>query len=340
MKKLIIRTILAASLSIGILFGVALVLWLLPVKDYSAWRPAAGDDPDIVSLIAMGDQGRGDYRQRRVAAMLESACRTLPELEFIQTLGDNFYNNGVASVDDPLWSERFEDMYDTPCLMHLDFYAALGNHDYGLNPGAQVEYAQREYGSGRWKMPATSYVHRHGRSDGRDLVTIVVLDTNQPLEPQLELIRNAFADPDASIWRVVAAHHNVRTYSQEYAEDKRFLEGLLPTMRASDVHFYVSGHSHNLQLIEFTGEPLYVIAGGGGRAPRSVNMAEPDKQRLALRSLGFAAMTFGPDTVHIRYAATNGNLFSLMQHHSHEFTVSRHCMTAHAQPCITRYQTR
>lgn len=340
LKKVIIRAILVTCLSIGILFGVALTLWLLPIKDFSAWRPSAEEDPETVTMIAMGDQGRGDYRQRRVAALLEAVCRDLPELDFIQTLGDNFYFDGVASVDDPLWAERFEDMYDTPCLAQQDFYAALGNHDYGLSPQAQVDYAQGGYGSGRWRMPARYYVHRHGTSTGRDLVTVVVLDTNQPLEAQLALIRDTFADSEASVWRVVAAHHNIRTYSEEYADDRRFLEALLPTLRAFDVHFYVSGHSHNLQLIEFTGEPLYIIAGGGGRAPRSVQPADPAVQKLALRSLGFAALTFRPDAVYITYAATSGSFLSLMQHDTYEFSVTRRCMNTHARPCIMQSTQR
>ena len=48
--------------------------------------------------------------------------------DFILTLGDNFYEDGVASVDDPQWKTKFEDVYDAKSLV-VPIYASLGNHD-------------------------------------------------------------------------------------------------------------------------------------------------------------------------------------------------------------------
>lgn len=68
-------------------------------------------------------------------------------IEFIISVGDNFYTNGVASVDDPMWKTSFEDIYKGANLF-IDWYPVLGNHDYRGNPQAQIDYSKR---SRRWK---------------------------------------------------------------------------------------------------------------------------------------------------------------------------------------------
>ena len=50
-----------------------------------------------------------------------------PGFGFVVLLGDNFYEDGVASVDDPQWQTKFEDPYAN---IDLPFYAVLGNHDH------------------------------------------------------------------------------------------------------------------------------------------------------------------------------------------------------------------
>ena len=116
------------------LLVLAAVMRALPFKDTSPFHRAGPVSPHTVSIIAFGDQGSADYRQRRGAALLESACRSTPDLAFIQTLGDNFYFKGVKSVDDPLWQTAFQSIYNTPCLVNTTFHALLGNHDEEGDP--------------------------------------------------------------------------------------------------------------------------------------------------------------------------------------------------------------
>jgi len=48
--------------------------------------------------------------------------------------GDNFYENGVDSVDDPLWNTRYCSVYTDPALLDVPWYAILGTSSILLPP--------------------------------------------------------------------------------------------------------------------------------------------------------------------------------------------------------------
>jgi hypothetical protein len=65
------------------------------------------DDSDV-DLLILGDWGRnGHYAQRSVAKWMDIASHYL-DAEMVVTTGDNFYDNGVASIDDPIWNTSFD----------------------------------------------------------------------------------------------------------------------------------------------------------------------------------------------------------------------------------------
>ena len=96
------------------------------------------------SFLAFGDWGRdGAQHQRDVAVQMGKAAAELG-CRFIASVGDNFYENGVQSVDDPQWKTSFENIYTDPALQ-VPWYAVLGNHDYKGNPQAQIDYAPAQH---------------------------------------------------------------------------------------------------------------------------------------------------------------------------------------------------
>ena len=321
------KTLLVSVALIALLLALAFVMRTLPFKDTSPFERTHTASPSSVSIIAFGDQGSGDYRQRRVAALLESACRATPDLAFIQTLGDNFYFKGVKSLKDPLWHKALQSIYNTPCLVNTPFHAILGNHDEEGDPAVQIAYTSHDPGPVKWFMPDYTYVSHAGTAaDGRPLVTIVSIDTSMPMKDQIALIDKTFAKPANSVWRIVAGHHNVRTDSAKYHGKEHLRGELLPALERNHVDFYLSGHSHNLQLIEHRGEPVYVIAGGGGKHPRPVLTNTNNKALLARQSLGFAKLSFSPKSASIDFTATSGNLFSTFAVEHYRYTVSRACL--------------
>ncbi|XOV88103.1 MAG: metallophosphoesterase [Pseudomonadota bacterium] len=301
---------------------LAAVMWLLPFKDMSPLAPPEATAP---GFIVLGDWGEGDYRQRRVAALMEHACRA-GGVDFIQSVGDNFYPDGVQSPEDPFWQTHFEAIYDSTCLAQLPFYAAFGNHDYGGKPDAQLEYALAH--PNRWKMPGAWYVHRHG------LFTIAVLDTNQSIEAQRQFLHEAFTG-DTSSWRIVAGHHNVRTLSAKYHDDVRLQQAILEDLKALGVHFYLSGHSHNLQLLAYPGEPLYVVSGGGGKSPRGM-LADSQAPFLAVKN-GFAALQFTDTEALVSFTVTSGEFLTSFASETVRFSIDRACLSQVTGPeCIRR----
>ena len=67
-----------------------------------------------LNFLILGDWGRnGEKDQTDVAAQMAIAAKEL-DAKFIFAVGDNFYENGVKSVDDPQWQSSFEKVYSAP----------------------------------------------------------------------------------------------------------------------------------------------------------------------------------------------------------------------------------
>ena len=68
------------------------------------------DEEVTVNFLVLSDWGRcGDAIQRAVAdGMATVAATDAPE--FVIACGDNFYEAGVESVDDPHWQASFENV--------------------------------------------------------------------------------------------------------------------------------------------------------------------------------------------------------------------------------------
>src|SRR5665213_3599687 len=67
--------------------------------------------PGGLNFLVFGDWGRkGESDQMEVAAQTTKAAQDI-SAKFIISVGDNFYENGVISVDDPQWQASFENVY-------------------------------------------------------------------------------------------------------------------------------------------------------------------------------------------------------------------------------------
>jgi tartrate-resistant acid phosphatase type 5 len=50
--------------------------------------------------------------------------------DFIFSMGDNFYNEGVTSPTDPRFDSSWKNVYNQPSLANLVWYQSIGNHDH------------------------------------------------------------------------------------------------------------------------------------------------------------------------------------------------------------------
>ena len=78
----------------------------------------------------------------------------LKEVKFIIGLGDNFYYEGVKSVEDPRFCSTFEHVYTSPALKAATWYMIAGNHDHASNVSAQIAYTKISH---RWHFPDFFY---------------------------------------------------------------------------------------------------------------------------------------------------------------------------------------
>ncbi|MBV9673249.1 MAG: metallophosphoesterase, partial [Verrucomicrobia bacterium] len=108
-------------------------------------------DDRALKFLVIGDWGRqGQIDQIGVARQLLKTTQKR-KCNFVISVGDNFYENGVQTPEDPQWQTSFENVYGD---LRLPWYAILGNHDYRGKPDAQLQYAINHP---NWRMPARYY---------------------------------------------------------------------------------------------------------------------------------------------------------------------------------------
>jgi acid phosphatase len=257
-----------------------------------------------VAFMAIGDWGRqGEPHQRAVAEEMGRLADQIGS-RFTLALGDNFYDSGVQSVDDPLWRESFEDVYTSPALQHR-WYALLGNHDYKGDPQAQIDYSQK---SRRWTMPARYYVI-HGASIGAPNADLFMLDTapllpgyrkepagtavhhvhDQDPQTQYAWLDKALAQSQAE-WKIVFGHHPIFS-GGKHGDSDDLIVNLLPILKRHGVQAYVCGHDHDMQHIHKAG--MHFIATGCGSTVRPVGSVEGT--RFALSRSGLSLWRLGAE---------------------------------------------
>jgi hypothetical protein len=245
-------------------------------------------------FVAMGDTGTGEADQLAVAARLKTWCAE-HGCDFVLLLGDNLYDAGADSVDDPVWQSEFEVPYAD---VDLPFYPVLGNHDYGgrligiefgglgneFDKGP-VEIAYSAHSS-KWRLPAPQHTLRQGP------VGIVLFDTNSILWGNTEngdaeaWWPTGRAEIAGQPWQLAVGHHPYRSNGAhgnagDYGDFDEFeLPFDVPETKGTrvkeffDAHvcgqfdMYISGHDHTRQWLdahEFCGDTELVVSGAGGK---------------------------------------------------------------------------
>jgi len=270
---------------------------------------AATDQP--LSFVVIGDWGRGTEAQHRVAAEMGRAAAAA-KARFVLAVGDNFYDKGVESVDDPLWKSMFEDVYTHPALQ-VPWHVALGNHDYGGNPQAQVDYTAR---SARWRMPQR-YYKVADRSLHHAGIDMFVIDTSpfvqsyrkDPTNPRARNMSSQDVDAqlawlDAALgasrgkWKLVVGHHTIHSGGSAHGDTTELVERLKPILLRRGVQVYIAGHDHDLQHIHRDG--LHIIQCGAGMEARPVEPVEGTQFCIAQPGFGVMTVDDGKLTVEFR----------------------------------------
>ena len=279
--------------------------------------PAAQPKPKAVRFVAFGDAGTGDNGQVKIANAVAAKCAK-DGCDHVQLLGDNFYPSGTASVNDPIWQSHFETPY---AAINLDFFAVLGNHDYGANGAGtdfpkgqnEVDYTAK---SAKWKMPSAYYHFTKGDAGGD--VEFFALDTNKAFfgmaGDQKTDVASWIAASKAT-WKIALGHHpyksngphgNAGSYDKlpippvNGASVKSFLEDTV----CGKVDLYLSGHDHSQQWLNESCKGTELAVSGAGAKTTELPGTNPSLfQSLAL---GFLYVVIEGKTLTCEFVDENG----------------------------------
>lgn len=274
----------------------------VPPKTY-ANPPAPGDE---ARLLVLGDWGSGQIEQWQVAQGMDRIGRELGGFHAGLMLGDNFYPAGVDSVDDPTWRDYFEQVYDTEQLGRLHWYPILGNHDYGGNAQAQVDYSRK---NPRWHLPDAFWARTWNNAAGTPLVKIIAVDTNKEFERWPEQMR--FLDRElanaGNTPVVVIGHHPIYTCGKLGALPRVKTE-LRDKLVAAKVAAYLAGHEHNHQLIVRDGLTQLIQGGGGKVLTPLIWKQQAPGVVFAEEQYGFSVLRAGPAGLRFDWRDKDGKL--------------------------------
>jgi len=219
-----------------------------------------------LTFITLGDWGITNQHQLYVAKQLSLAAAVIKPA-FIISMGDNFYEDGITSLDDPQWKSKFENVYNAKSLM-VPWYIILGNHDWNGNTTAELAYTQYDK-NGRWIFPNYFYSQTfyldNTQTTSMQIVFVdtYMLDYGSPSRDQSLIWVESVLSNSTANWLFVVGHYTMVT-GGEHGPTPSLMADLLPLLTKYNVDAYICGHDHTLQLLK-TGNLHYYVSGNGAK---------------------------------------------------------------------------
>lgn len=261
---------------------------------------------DSLKVLAFGDSGSCDSPTDPASCVQNEIARSMKAIcddkgcDIGIMLGDSIYENGVSSETDDQFQYKYEFHY-TP--LAIPMYTSLGNHDlWGTTVTkdeqitALINYSDH---STTWRMESEYYDYIKGN------VHFFVIDTNDFNPTQIRWLSHKLKHSTAN-WKVVYGHHPIR--SNGYHGDTPILVDKLLPIVCTHADLFVSGHDHDLQLLDSDcGIPL-VVSGAAGKIRFSNTDPYASRRRWSTsNTFGFARLIFNKTNFDVFYYDKDGS---------------------------------
>jgi tartrate-resistant acid phosphatase type 5 len=262
-----------------------------------------------INFLVVGDWGRnGEFHQKDVANEMGKEA-TKNHVNFIMSMGDNFYTDGVISTTDPQWNKSFEDIY-THYSLNIPWFTCFGNHDYRGSIQAQLDYSKI---SRRWRTTERYYSFERTIPNSTEKAVFIFIDTNpfdetlsrkshsdlekQDAAAQLIWLENTLATTTAT-WKIVVGHHPLYTTGVRRNKMLDVRKAFLPIFEKHKVNVYFAGHEHDLQHQKPEGYTHYFVSGAGSEI-RPVTKDET-QTKFADSDHGFMSVQIQKNTLNLQ----------------------------------------
>ncbi len=271
----------------------------------SPTNPQASESGDAStpkqSFLAIGDWGSGDEDQKRVAKAMKTTCAT-QTCGFVLTLGDNFYDEGVASTTDPLWQSVYRDVYGS---LGLPFYAILGNHDTEGNIQAQIDYSKTD---STWHMPGEYYSFTMPGGSTPPLMEIFVINS-EDFDYKQQIWLSQALSKSTALWKLLAMHHPLISNGEHGDDDAGIKEELLPII-CNRTSLILSGNDHIFSHLRSSIDGCWVeqlVIGNGGASLYEVSS---DSRAVSSGSFfGFGRFEVTKEKIAFQMIQTDGTVY-------------------------------
>lgn len=257
------------------------------------------DSGRTASFVAFGDWGSGRGPQFDVADAMEHYCAG-EGCEFVVTLGDNFYDTGVESTDDPQWESKYRQIYGP---LNLPFYVTAGNHDAYGNLQAQIDYSNVDPS---WHMPSDRYSFVWPPDSPDPLVEFFVVGVDSFDRDDRKWLEESL-DRSRALWKILTRHFPFIT-NRKVAESS---DPLMEEAICNKVDLVLSGHNHFFSFLRGSKNGCWieqVILGTGG-APLQQQSSNQDRGRLITTAsvYGFGWFQASENKIIFRMITTDGS---------------------------------
>jgi acid phosphatase len=251
--------------------GVGYSVEEAPFERFLVFAGGASHTDETVRLAALGDMGTGEPPQTMLGNALYHIDQKV-SLDGIILLGDNIYKwKGKGDIA-KIYRDCFELPYAPLLGNGVQFYAALGNHDYLYG---QMHY-QIHYPL--FNMNGRRY---YSKIFGENMVEVFFVDSNTIKEDpqQVEWLEHALNESTAC-WKIIAMHHPLYSSARTYPSDSSMIQLLEPIFLNNGVDIVLYGHNHVYERLRPIHGIQYITAGSGGQL-RKGNLVPASPLRIA-----------------------------------------------------------